>query len=74
MLFRSLRPEHRPDLLGGITIIRGKTAAGKDFTAIPFYAMANREKSEQEVWIRQQGMKPSDRWWEGRLYRPWKPE
>ena len=69
-----LRPEHRPDLLGGITIIRGKTAAGKDFTAIPFYAMANREKSEQEVWIRQQGMKPSDRWWEGRLYRPWKPE
>jgi hypothetical protein len=32
--------------------------------------MANREKTAQEVWVRQRGMKPGDAWWEGRLYRP----
>ncbi len=37
--------------------------------AIPFYTMANRAKSVQEVWTTQRGWKPSDTWWEGRLYR-----
>ena len=37
--------------------------------AIPFYTMANRAKSVQEVWTTQRGWKPSDTWWEGGLYR-----
>ncbi|MFI5380337.1 MAG: hypothetical protein ACHRHE_13640, partial [Tepidisphaerales bacterium] len=58
------------DLLGGITVIRGKSADGKPFVAIPFYALANRGKSAQEVWIRQRGIKPSSAWWASKLYRP----
>ncbi|MBN2137866.1 MAG: glycoside hydrolase family 127 protein [Sedimentisphaerales bacterium] len=62
--------EHKPDMLGGITIVRGQSATGKGFTAIPFYAFANRAKSRQEVWVVQRGVKPNDRWWLGELYRP----
>jgi DUF1680 family protein len=64
-----LRVESKPDLLGGIRVITGDTADGKRFTAIPFYALANRAKSTQEVWATQRGWKPGDAWWEGRLYR-----
>jgi DUF1680 family protein len=63
--------EHRPDLLGGITVIKGVAADGQPFVAIPFYALANRQKSTQEVWVNQSGMTPDDRWWEGNLYRRW---
>jgi uncharacterized protein len=62
------------DLLGGVTVIDGKTADGSPFVAIPFYALANRTKSSQEVWMRQRGLKPSEEWWTGQLYRPLKPE
>ena len=61
--------EDRPDLLGGIRVITGRDANGKPILAVPFYAMANREKTVQEVWTVQRGLKPSDAWWEGRLYR-----
>lgn len=62
--------EHRPDLLGSVTVIRGSTANGHPFLAIPFYALANRTKSTQEVWIGQTGLLPTDAWWLGRLYQP----
>lgn len=61
--------ERRPDFLGGVTVIKGTTADGKPFTAIPFYALANREKSAQEVWVAQRNLKLDDSWWAGRLYR-----
>ncbi len=64
-----LQVEARADMLGGIRVITGDDADGKRFTAIPFYAMANRALSVQEVWTRQRGWKASDSWWEGRLYR-----
>jgi uncharacterized protein len=64
-----LRVEARPDLLGGVRVITGEDAEGGRFVAIPFYAMANRAKSVQEVWTTQRGWKASDAWWEGRLYR-----
>ncbi len=64
-----LRVEARPDLLGGVRVVTGDDAEGKGFVAIPFYAMANRAKSVQEVWIMQRGWKASEAWWEGRLYR-----
>ena len=37
-----LSTEWRPDLLGGVTVIRGKFADGKPMLAIPYYARANR--------------------------------
>lgn len=61
--------ERRPELLGGITVIKGVTAEGKAFTAIPFYTLANRAKSAQEVWVKQNNLKLDDSWWAGRLYR-----
>jgi hypothetical protein len=61
------------NLLGGVTVIGGKTAAGKTFTAVPFYAFANRGKSSQEVWLPQEGKTESESGWQGSLYRPWQP-
>ena len=58
-----LGAEFRPGLLGGVTVITGKAiglaydAAGKvsgtgqPFTAIPYYAWANRGRGEVLVWI-----------------------
>jgi len=68
------RKEYRPDFLGGVTVIHGVTAEEKAFLAIPFYALANREASTQEVWVVQRGLKASTEWWLGALYRPIPPE
>jgi DUF1680 family protein len=59
-----LDAEHREDLLGGVTVIRGKVpsvelsetdgsvAEGKtDFIAIPYYAWAHRGEGEMAVWL-----------------------
>ncbi|MCZ7634794.1 MAG: hypothetical protein M5U12_01210 [Verrucomicrobia bacterium] len=62
--------EHQPELLGGVSVIRGVAADGRSILAIPFYALANREPSAQEVWVEQAGLKSSDAWWLGALYRP----
>jgi DUF1680 family protein len=59
----ALSAQFRPDLLNGVTVITGKAyglafdAAGKvtkteqPFTAIPYYAWANRGRGEMLVWI-----------------------
>lgn len=58
----SITAEHRPNILGGVTVLHGdaqiarrqgevtRTETAK-FTAIPFYANSNREPTEMEVWI-----------------------
>ena len=59
-----LETTHRPDLLGGVTVITGKTTAlhyandGKTLrrrerklTAIPYYAWAHRGQGEMAVWL-----------------------
>ena len=49
-----LEADHRPELLKGVTVIRGKAVAeGKpvDIKAIPYYAWANRGKGAMTVWI-----------------------
>lgn len=67
-----LTAEHRPGLLGGVTIIQGPALAQSEwpdnlyvpeasaprstktkFTAIPYYANANREPGEMTVWLPQ---------------------
>ena len=62
--------ERRPDLLGGVWVVKGTAPDGKPLLAVPFYALANRAKSSQEVWAVQAGLRPDASWWEGRLYRP----
>jgi DUF1680 family protein len=50
-----LTAEHRPDLLGGVTILRAKGAgeggSKVPLTAVPSYAWANRGRSPMTVWI-----------------------
>jgi len=47
----TLKPEYRKDLLHGLTVLSGTLESGKKFTAIPFYARANRDRGEMNVWI-----------------------
>ncbi|MFH1539224.1 MAG: beta-L-arabinofuranosidase domain-containing protein [bacterium] len=47
-----LAVENNQNLLGGIVTIKGRTAGGEQFTAIPYYAWANRGFSNMAVWLR----------------------
>ncbi len=67
-----LRAEFRPDLLSGVVVLKGKALSlamdangqvvktEQDFTAIPYYAWANRGRGEMIVWIpnNETGAKP----------------
>jgi DUF1680 family protein len=68
----SVLTTRRTNLLGEIMVITGKRADRQPFTAIPFYTLANREKSSQEVWVGLKDLKATDAWWEGKVYRPLK--
>src|SRR5438445_682794 len=55
-----LRAEHRPDLLGGVTVLRAAALASfagapaprpVELTAIPYYANANRGPVSMCVWV-----------------------
>lgn len=69
-----LTAEHRTDLLGGVTVIRGLDRSGKDIVAIPYYAWDHREPGEMAVWVWQDGKSRQpdidDPAWKGKLYRP----
>jgi uncharacterized protein len=60
-----------PNFLSGMTVIKGVTDTGRALMAIPFFALANRRPSTQEVWLNQVGKTDDPRAWEGRLYRPY---
>ena len=57
-------------LRGMEQVLRGVAANGQSLLAVPFHTLANRGKTTQEVWVEQQGVKPSDDWWLGQIYRP----
>jgi uncharacterized protein len=50
-----LTAEHRPNILGGVTVITGTavTRSGQTcrLTAVPYYAWCNRAKGPMQVWI-----------------------
>ncbi len=58
-----LTPEHRPDLLGGVTVLRGRGLAASRahdnsiettpaaLTLIPYYAWCHRGPNEMQVWL-----------------------
>ncbi len=52
---------HRPELLGGVTVLSGLTEDGTSCRLIPYYAWDNRDAGYMQVWIRE----ATDR----RLYR-----
>ena len=46
--------EHRADLLGGVTVLKGKALRNGSpvtFTAIPYFAWDNRKAGEMTIWI-----------------------
>jgi hypothetical protein len=49
----TLSTEWRPDLLGGVMVIRGAFQSGAPLTAIPNYARLNRG-GRSIVWVRDQ--------------------
>lgn len=65
--------EYRENMLGGVTIIRGQTIDNKPFTAIPYYSLANRANSSQDVWLAQAGKTDREEGWDGLLYREYLP-
>lgn len=51
-----LHAEHRADLLGGVTVLKGNAQAdGRSvaMTAVPYFAWANRDKGAMTVWVQQ---------------------
>ena len=66
------RVEYRPNFLGGVSSVHGLTAEGKPFVAIPFYALGDRGKSSQDVWMNQQDKRENPDGWQGILYREYK--
>ncbi len=64
------QPQYRADFLGGVSTITGRKSDGGQFTVIPFYALANRESSSQNVWLPQPGKPNNSANWAGLLYRP----
>jgi hypothetical protein len=47
----SLQSEPAPEMLGGITILRGQTVDGQALTFIPYHLWANRGESQMTVWV-----------------------
>jgi hypothetical protein len=55
-----------------VTVIRGRTVENRPFVAVPFYSLANRGKSSQEVWQTQDGKPDTSTGWQGALYREYR--
>ena len=47
-----LETEKRNDLLSGVNVVKGKTADGKQFIAIPYYSWSNRGPSNMDIWLK----------------------
>jgi uncharacterized protein len=70
------RAEHRDDLLGGVTVIKGTDLSGRAIMAVPYHMWDHRKAGDMAVWVRQERKPLSpkvDIGWEGRLYRPFDP-
>jgi DUF1680 family protein len=65
--------EHRPDLLGGVTVIHAVARDGRKILAVPYHAWDHRQPGEMAVWVQQDGKSrtpdPDDPTWQGKLYR-----
>jgi hypothetical protein len=54
----ALNAQFEPQLLNGVEIIKGRALNGdkqeQDFTAIPYFAWANRGPGEMTVWMKRE--------------------
>ena len=70
-------PQHRPDLLGGVTVIRGVARDGRKIVGVPYHVWDHRQPGGMAVWVRQDGKSRTpevdDPAWKGKLYRPLDP-
>lgn len=48
---QSMNLKYENKLLNGVNVITGKTGSGKEFTAIPYYAVGNRAEKGYKVWL-----------------------
>lgn len=46
-----ITPVYDSNLLGGMIALHGRDSAGPDFTAIPYYAWANRGPGAMRIWV-----------------------
>lgn len=72
----AFKAEQRKDLLGGVTVIRGRDQSGREIVAVPYHVWDHRQAGDMVLWVRQAGksLTPKvDIGWEGRLYRPFGP-
>lgn len=60
---------YNPDFLNGVIVVTGRKSDGNTCVAIPFYALANRGKSKQIVWVYKEGFRRPDTGWENSLYK-----
>lgn len=44
--------QHRPELLGGVTVLSGSASDGTPIALVPYYAWDNREAGYMHVWLR----------------------
>ena len=69
--------EWKPDLFGGVNVIKCQDINGKEVTAIPYYAWAHRELTGMDVWVRQDGLSRRPKTdlpiWQDKLYRELTP-
>lgn len=49
----SFAAEHRPDCLGGVTVLAGTDPSGARCTLIPYYAWDNRSPGFMQVWVKE---------------------
>lgn len=64
-----------PELLDGVVLVKGRTADGTEFEAVPYYAWDNREPGTMCVWVGQEKKEESNEsleGWDDKLYRPLK--
>jgi hypothetical protein len=61
--------QYHPNLLSGIVTISGRTVNNKPIVAIPYYALANRGKSDTSVWLKKKSENKNSKKWDGELYR-----
>ncbi|MHA4896686.1 beta-L-arabinofuranosidase domain-containing protein [Pedobacter sp. PWIIR3] len=46
-----MQVNHQNKLLNGVNVVTGKTVAGQNFKAIPYYAVGNRTEKGYKVWL-----------------------
>lgn len=69
--------EFRPDLLGGVVVVKATANDGRRLIAVPYHLWDHRDPGPMVVWVRQAGKSRhpdvNDPTWEGQLYRPVDP-